>query len=248
MFQKIEQLRYNRSRSEPKLHLRVSRSQSEPKSSISKISGADRSRQSSKGPDRSGSKFEPIVHLWTPGSDLVSPRTSPATTSSWSSEEFPTNIFGGKRPPNQRPGSDHVTWGPMRGLEKNRMGRGHTSNRYQTDIATIRSNRPCGSIRWKSSYRKLTVFPHTRDGNWHTESSLTNIYSRPTPSPGHPALIALRCFYWICSLGCFLRRALKNILSLNWCPPHTEIFSKRRKIYSNVWRTWVWELGHSCKS
>ena len=33
------------------------------------------------------------------------------------------------------------------------------------------------------------------------------------------------------------RKALKNILSLNWCPPHTEIFSKRRKIYTIVWRT-----------
>ena len=63
MFWKIEQLQYNQSRSEPKLHIKVSRSRSEPKSSISKISGADRSRRSSKGLDRSGSKFEPIVHL-----------------------------------------------------------------------------------------------------------------------------------------------------------------------------------------
>ena len=27
---------------------------------------------------------------------------------------------------NERPGSDHVTWGPMRGLEKNCIGRGQT--------------------------------------------------------------------------------------------------------------------------
>ena len=32
---------------------------------------------------------------------------------------------------NERPGSDHVTWGPMRGLKKNYMKRG------QTDIATL---------------------------------------------------------------------------------------------------------------
>ena len=59
----IEQLQYNQSRSEPKLDLGVSRSRSEPHSSMSKTSGADRSRQSSKGPDRSGSTFEQIVHL-----------------------------------------------------------------------------------------------------------------------------------------------------------------------------------------
>ena len=38
---------------------------------------------------------------------------------------------------NERPGSDHVTWGQMRGLEKNYMKR----NR-QTDIATLWKNRP----------------------------------------------------------------------------------------------------------
>ena len=59
----IEQLKYNQSRVEPKLHIGVSRSRSEPHSSMSKTSRADRSRQSSKGPDRSVSTFEQIVHL-----------------------------------------------------------------------------------------------------------------------------------------------------------------------------------------
>ena len=33
---------------------------------------------------------------------------------------------------NERPGSDHVTWGPMRGLEKNLRGRGHPTTRRRT--------------------------------------------------------------------------------------------------------------------
>ena len=93
------------------------------------------------------------VHSWTPGSGLVSPRTSPATTSSWSSEEFPTNIFGGKRPPNQRPGSDHVTWGPMRGLEKNRMGRGQHATQSWTRWLTDQLG-PEGPSWWKSRIRE----------------------------------------------------------------------------------------------
>ena len=37
---------------------------------------------------------------------------------------------------NERPGTDHVITGPMRGLEKNRMGRGHQTDR-QTDTQTL---------------------------------------------------------------------------------------------------------------
>ena len=47
-----------------------------------------------------------------------------------------------------RPGSDHVTGGPMRGLEKNYMKRGHQTER-QTDIATGRPTQPRGPSWWK---------------------------------------------------------------------------------------------------
>ena len=47
--------------------------------------------------------------------------------------------IGGGRSTNERPGSDHVIWGPMRGLTKIYMKRGH-----QTDIATLWKNRPRG--------------------------------------------------------------------------------------------------------
>ena len=33
---------------------------------------------------------------------------------------------------NERPGSGHVIWGPIRGLEKNRMGRGQTDTHTHT--------------------------------------------------------------------------------------------------------------------
>ena len=52
-------------------------------------------------------------------------------------------------------GSDHVTWGPMRGLEKNHMGRGqtHTHTHRRTDFATTRPNRPRGPSWWKATFR-----------------------------------------------------------------------------------------------
>ena len=49
---------------------------------------------------------------------------------------------------NERPRTDHVTWGPMRGLEKNRMGRGHSTDR-QTDMLTTRPTWPRGPSWWK---------------------------------------------------------------------------------------------------
>ena len=41
---------------------------------------------------------------------------------------------------NERPGTDHVTWGPMRGLEKNCT---YVTNK-RTDMATLWLNRPSG--------------------------------------------------------------------------------------------------------
>ena len=43
-------------------------------------------------------------------------------------------FFLGGGSTNERPGSNHVSWGPMRGLGKNRMGRGKTHT--QTDTQT----------------------------------------------------------------------------------------------------------------
>ena len=48
---------------------------------------------------------------------------------------------------NDRPQTDHVIWGPIRGQNKNYMGRVHTY--IHTDIATTRPNRPSGPIWWK---------------------------------------------------------------------------------------------------
>ena len=45
-------------------------------------------------------------------------------------------------PTNERPGSDHVTYGPMRGLKKVDMKRGHID--IYMDIATTRKNWPKG--------------------------------------------------------------------------------------------------------
>ena len=46
---------------------------------------------------------------------------------------------------NERPQTDHVIRGPMRGLKKNCMGRGLTKKQRQhMDIATTRPTRPRG--------------------------------------------------------------------------------------------------------
>ena len=46
-------------------------------------------------------------------------------------------MWGGGGLTNERPGSDHVILGPMRGLEKNRMGRGQTNTQFR-DRQTLR--------------------------------------------------------------------------------------------------------------
>ena len=55
---------------------------------------------------------------------------------------------------NERPWTDHVITGPMRGLEKNRMGRGQTHKQHtntQTDLVTTRPTQPRGPNWWKWS-------------------------------------------------------------------------------------------------
>ena len=50
-------------------------------------------------------------------------------------------------------GSGRVIWGPMRGLEKNCMGRGHSTDRQtdtRTDMSTLWPTRPRGPSWWKS--------------------------------------------------------------------------------------------------
>ena len=44
---------------------------------------------------------------------------------------------------NERPRTDHVITGPMRGLRKNRVGRGQSQN-IQTDFVTTRPTWPRG--------------------------------------------------------------------------------------------------------
>ena len=57
---------------------------------------------------------------------------------------------------NERPRTDHVIWGQIRGLKKNCMGRGQTNTQRDTytDIATTWPNRPSGSIPWKLQHTK----------------------------------------------------------------------------------------------
>ena len=52
--------------------------------------------------------------------------------------------WGGGGLTNERPGSDHVIWGPMRGLEKN-CTRWRKQTHRHTDMATLWPTRPSGA-------------------------------------------------------------------------------------------------------
>ena len=68
---------------------------------------------------------------------------------------IPTTIAGGYGRvgglTNERHPTDHVIWGPMRGLKKSHGKGTYKIHTYKiwSDIATTRPNRPSGPIRWK---------------------------------------------------------------------------------------------------
>ena len=66
-----------------------------------------------------------------------------------------------RRSTNERPGSDHVTWGPMKGLKKIAWG----GDRYidiKTDIATTKKNRPQGRFFENYLQSSLNSFNDTK--------------------------------------------------------------------------------------
>ena len=58
---------------------------------------------------------------------------------------------------NERPGTDHMTWGPMRGLEKTSPDGAQPRTHGRTDKATLWLNRPSGADSVKSCFFE-TVF------------------------------------------------------------------------------------------
>ena len=71
---------------------------------------------------------------------------------------------GGGGLTNERPQTNHVITGPMRGLEKNCMGRGQRQN-TQTDSVTTRPTRPSGEK--NSKKKKLWASNFTLAGKFY---------------------------------------------------------------------------------
>ena len=75
-----------------------------------------------------------------------------------------------------RPGSDHVTWGPMRGLEKNNMKRGQTEI-YILTLRLLDQLGPEGRVgkniiaTWGKNLNNLFMFTKQRWNNSHHSSS-----------------------------------------------------------------------------
>ena len=81
-------------------------------------------------------------------------------------KNYQINFFwGGEGLTNEKCWTDHVIWGPIKGVKKNCMGRGQIYIHIYMDIASTRQNQPSGPIWWKlqchnfviSNFGKFTV-------------------------------------------------------------------------------------------
>ena len=93
---------------------------------------------------------------------------------------FGKKKYGGGGLTNERPGSDHVIWGPMRGLEKNCTWWRKQTQRH-TDMETTRPTRPRGPSWWKcciiALIMTLLCYYAPRPAKWTICSSARSLQS-----------------------------------------------------------------------
>ena len=131
---------------------------------------------------------------------------------------------------NDRPGSDQVTWGPMRGLDKNYMKRGHQTDR-QTDRLC-----DCGFREWIMCLFSVVCFSHKMTQYYLTYNKIWNYL-----------------IFWIKEMkikSCLIWSELRgNILKNIDNRPYKLSFFRVSRCVTGVWNWVAWRiLSHTNRS
>ena len=91
---------------------------------------------------------------------------------------------------NERPGSGHVIWGPMRGLEKNRMGRGQTDTHTDGHVDSMTNSAQRAEL--------VKIYPNLENDKIEKTKELTK----------HVVVVNLFGQWMLLQLNCFTRETI----------------------------------------